>query len=66
MSKFTLEKSKQAIEMQLDFLKETLKETGTCIGFDKTNNNFIFFDKEYYSNTGKFKGFKINIKEFIW
>ena len=54
-----MEDKKLLISMHLDMLLRIMKEEGLIIAIDKTNDKFMFLDREHYINTGKAKGFEI-------
>jgi hypothetical protein len=62
----TMEKKKELIQLNLEMLKGILENNGMAIGFNKTDDNFMFFDREIYIKSGKFNGFQISIQELSY
>ena len=54
-----MEDKKLLISMHLDMLLRIMKEEGLIIAIDKTNDKFMFMDREHYIKTRKAKGFEI-------
>lgn len=61
-----MEEKKQSIQLNMIMLKKTLMETGLIIAFDKTNNKFLFLDRELYATQRITKGFEIAFDELIY
>ena len=54
-----MEDKKLLISMHLDMLLRIMKEEGLIIAIDKTNDKFMFMDREHYIKTRKANGFEI-------
>lgn len=59
------EDKKQMIMLGIETLKRINQECGVSVGFDKTNNQLMFFETDEYLTSGKFKGFAISLEELV-
>ena len=62
----SMEEKKQGIQIIMGMLKNTLIDCNLAIAFDKTNNKFLFLDRDIYINEKKAKGFEIDFKELTY
>ena len=66
LKNMSMGEKKDSISLIMGLLKTTLVDTGLVIAFDKTNNKFMFLDRELYVTKKKCKGFEIAFDELTY
>ena len=59
----TMDEKKISIQFHMGMLKQILIDTGMIIAFNKTDDKFLFMDREIYITKNKMSGFEIDFKE---
>lgn len=55
----------KAIGIVLDLLRDCLVVNGVSLGYDKQNNELIFFDTGIYLQEKRFSGFTVPIEKLV-
>lgn len=55
----------KAIRVVLDLLRDCLVGNGVSLGYDKQDNELIFFDTAIYLEEKRFSGFKVPIEKLV-
>ena len=62
----SMEEKKQGVQIIMGMLLDCLKTCDLAIAFDKTNNKFMFLDRELYITEKKTKGFEIDFDQLTY
>lgn len=59
------EETKQELEIVLELLRKTCIRNGVSVGFDKKDEELIFFDTRTYLEYGRFSGIKTTLDNLV-